>query len=251
MEIFKKLVREGKNDELARLSKYQIAWVLYQMGKDKEAINEFTNYIAEYRQSEITPDTVFWLGQYYYEQREWDAALKYFAEVSQTYPTHPLSAQADYWSAWAIKEKNDIPLAVEKLKSICAKYPQSVISAEASYQIGNFLYEIGKSEEGLDYFNQTILNYPNTDFKRLSYKRTGEILASQDEFQKAGEAFRQALNENRDSLNAEIQFELAACVQKIGDIEKALNEYLKVGYLYPQAKEWVEKAQAEINKLDK
>ncbi|MDP3789630.1 MAG: tetratricopeptide repeat protein, partial [Candidatus Omnitrophota bacterium] len=50
--------------------------------------------------------------------------------------------------------------------------------------------------------------------------------------------FKKALTEEDSEMNAEIQYNIAQCVEANGDPKASIEEYLKVAYLYPSSRFW-------------
>ncbi len=51
--------------------------------------------------------------------------------------------------------------------------------------------------------------------------------------------FKIALTGENSEMNAQIQYDIAQCYEKIGKDDEAIEEYIKVEYRYPQGKFWV------------
>ena len=54
--------------------------------------------------------------------------------------------------------------------------------------------------------------------------------------------FKKAITDEDTEQNALMQYEMARSMEETGESQKAVNEYLKVAYMYPGSKYWSVKA---------
>jgi tetratricopeptide (TPR) repeat protein len=84
--------------------------------------------------------------------------------------------------------------------------------------------------------------YRGSNLANIANNRIGIILKSGGQYTLAIEYFRMALTGRNSEINAQIQFDLAKCYEKTGDLARALEEYLKVEYRYPAGDFWILRA---------
>ena len=87
-------------------------------------------------------------------------------------------------------------------------------------------------------FEELVYSYPKSAFAKAAHKEAGEALESAHSYRMAIAHYRKALTEEDSEINAEIQYHIAECLKVNGELKEAVEEYLKVVYLYPSAKFW-------------
>ena len=123
------------------------------------------------------------------------------------------------------------------------RYLYSELVPKSLLKMGEILVEAGRAGEGLRKFEELVYSYPNTPFARIARKKTEEALKAQKSYHMAAAHFRKALTEEDTEMNAEIQYYIALCLEESGDLKNAIEEHLKVAYLYSSSRFWGIKAQ--------
>ena len=100
------------------------------------------------------------------------------------------------------------------------------------------MVEAGDIKAGLGKFEELVYSYPNSEFARAAHKEAGEALKDAHSYNLAVAHFKKALTEEDSEMNAETQYNIAQCAEASGDLRAAVEEYLKVSYLYPSARLW-------------
>lgn len=75
---------------------FSLAWAHYQAGQGSNALNRFTNFLAEFPTHRLAPAAQYWLGDFYYAQQDFVNAQKNYQRVFENtnWPASPLSYQA-------------------------------------------------------------------------------------------------------------------------------------------------------------
>ncbi len=249
LDEFSALLRISKDAKLKRKAQYQIGFCLYQLGKEEKAIKEFKKFLALYPETELSSDVLFWLGKYYYRQKNFKEAQVYFADVAQNFPRNELADEAAFWQAKALFGQQRIKEAMDELQNMEADYPNSDKIADAVLLKGDILKGQGRIDEAGDLYNTVCAKFKGTDFARIAHKKRAQILQEQNLFSEAIAEYGKALRSRSDDFNARIQFAIAQCRESQEDLPQALDEYLKVYYLYPEAFVWSRKAQLKCAQI--
>ena len=94
-----------------------------------------------------------------------------------------------------------------------------------------------------------IRRYPDNEMTNVANNRIGGILKSQEKYGLAAEYFKIALTPGNSELNAQIQFDIAECMEASDRDAEAVEEYLKVEYRYPRGEFWVMRARLKCAEL--
>ena len=141
LEIYKRLLKEFPNSELADDASYAMALALKEKKSYSKAIKAFRNFITTYSHSDLT-----------------NSAIK---EVLSIFTVYGKGTRAQK--------------TVSFLKEIIALYPNSDFSIMARFELASSLRSLGKREEAVREYQYIIDNYPNSDYANYS-KRSIERL---------------------------------------------------------------------------
>ncbi|MDD4909971.1 MAG: tetratricopeptide repeat protein [Candidatus Omnitrophica bacterium] len=238
--VFNNIIRQFNSDTgLIQKAEYEIADCLYRMGKEKEAVSKFLVLRSKYPASSLAPEAIWWLGEYYYRRRELELARRYFKTLIDDYPNSPLVADSYYAIACSYEEEGEPGRAIDNFKKV-GEFDNHELKAEASLAIADIYLNTGRIKESLEICGQTLAEHENLAAVILpimaqAHKKSGDL-------DKAIDLFKQAIGKVPLNQGAGLQFELAGCLEETGDLTGALEEYLKISYLYSQGEPVVVKA---------
>ena len=90
------------------------------------------------------------------------------------------------------------------------------------------------------------------EFQRDAYSKIAEFYKTTKDYTQAIDAYRNALSTNQKSSNltrVELQFLIGDTYEIINDPTKAIEEYLKIPYLYVKDTPWIVKAYLRIARI--
>lgn len=100
-------------------------------GKDDLALDEFSQYVKYFKQSENAPNAEYFIGQIYYQAKQWPDAIKAFDSVLADYPMNPRRPDAQYYKACALLNNDQKTAAGDEFKDFLKRYPSDAHAAEA------------------------------------------------------------------------------------------------------------------------
>lgn len=234
---------------LAAMARYEIGWCLYQMGKREEAVQSFQDYLSIYPDSEIAPDILFWFAEYYERQKEYDRSEKYFEMILKKFPESPLADEALFrWSGLAM-ERRAYDKTMKLIEQLVSHYPNSPLIGEALLRKSELSFLVGKKEEGRKILHQILDQFPNSHFEKRAARKMGDLLKEEGRYPEAIAFLEKAKTGDAYEPNAQIQFEMGECYEALGNGEKALEEFLRLSYLYPKSTYWVMRSYLKIGAL--
>jgi tol-pal system protein YbgF len=86
--------RQGTSSD--QEAQYQAARQLYTAGDVLGAIKAFSRFIERYPDHELASNCQYWLGECYYDQKNYSSALAEFRKVVDYYPSSPKAPDAAY-----------------------------------------------------------------------------------------------------------------------------------------------------------
>jgi len=122
----------GQDDENRA---YEAAQELRRIGNYQGAIAAFQAYIKQYPQSSRAPRAQYWIGDSYYNLREFKAAIASQQTLIKTYPGNPSVPDAMLNIASSQIELGDSKVAKKTLQDLLAKYPLSDAATKAKSRL--------------------------------------------------------------------------------------------------------------------
>lgn len=229
-------------------AKLNIAKSYYKMNNTKEAIKRFTQIITKNPQSLAAQEAYLWLGDHYLEKREFKTADKFYQEFIDTYPGSAKYDLALFQLGQSFYAQEKYDTALEVLNKVSRKDPE--IYVKANLAIAEIFNQTLTADKAKQTYENIITTSP--DFQRDAFTKLANIYLKENDYKAALNAFTKALaagegfNEIKD---AQIQFAIADVYEMMNNTQKAIEEYLKISYLYPDDVSWIIKAQLRIGRI--
>ncbi len=240
IEVFKGIIQGYSLDsELLQKCEYEIAECFYRLGNEKEAISRFIMLRSKYPGSKLTPEVMWWLGEYYYRHNTLDLARRYFSSLIQDFPKSNLVLDAYYALGASFAEESKYEEAVKNFKQ-AMEMGKSDLAGNAGIAIADIYFKQAKLDLAVNMYKEILSNYNN--LAHLIYPKMGEVYYKGNNFDKAIDCYNKCLNLVPVKQMIDIQFRIAEAMQAQGRLQEAIEEYLKVPYLYPENNDLVVKS---------
>lgn len=247
IEAFKALVRDYPQDtEFVQKAEYEIADCFSQMGNEKEAIARFKSLKEKYPTSTLTPEVIWWLGDYYYRHNDLDAAKEYFSSLIRDFPGTSLLPDAHFALGSICKEETRYQEAIENFRKV-GQLTKSDLAATAGIAIADIYVRQNQTDIAIKTYKEIASDYPN--LAHLVYPKIGDAYRKAGKPDEAIGYYRKALDVVGVTEMPEMQFKIAEAFESKGQADAAVENYLKVTYLYPQAKELCVKSLLRVGTL--
>lgn len=249
--IFERLKKDyAQNEDAIQRSDFEIANSLYQWGKDQDAVKKFKLIIYKYPKSEVALRTLLWLGDYYLKTKKFEISRRYLNDLISDFSESDKVDEARYIIGLTFKAEKRYDEAINEFKRILSKDNSKMI-IETSLAVASILSETAKLEEATEIYRNIIAKYP--DAARDAYVKLADLYRNNNFFTKAIEAYQKALNlmapESSSISNSQIQFSLAESIEGTKDFNKAIENYLKIPYLYSRDTYWVVKSYLRVARI--
>ncbi|WP_457643011.1 tetratricopeptide repeat protein [Persephonella sp.] len=275
-EIYRNFIQKYANSPEAIDAAYQLT-LLEMKGSEGDVAQQIESFIQKYPNYPFVNLLRVQLADYYLEKKEFDKAQQIYTEI--IHQDVKESDYAMYKLGYLYYLKNEPQEAVKVLEEYTKKYPQG----EFSVAVKSLLVKIYQETGELDKAIAVLKELPDTDENRFKlaviYYQKGDMLKAKELFEDIYTRFPkyrndiayylgkiQLSNGHRDMALkyfeeavggkdyfhvAESYFLLGVIYQQEGDKEKALNNYINVVYLYPEAKEFAIKARLKAAEIMK
>ena len=240
IEVFKNIIRMyNQNTELVQKAEYEIADCYYQMGNEKEAMERFKILRSKYPDSKLTPEVMWWLGEYYYRHNELSLARRYFSSLIQDFPKNNLIPDAYYALGSTYAEEYKYEEAINNFKKVI-ELGRSDLAGTANIAVADIYIKQEKIDLALGIYTDVVKEYPN--LASLIYPKIADLYRKIGNYGEAISFYRKSLNIVPVREMADIQFKIAEALQAQGSYPDAIEEYLKVTYLYSENNDLAVKA---------
>jgi TolA-binding protein len=201
------------------------------MGNEKEAMTRFKTLRSKYPDSALTSEIMWWLGEYYYRHNELDLARRYFSSLIQDFPKSNLIADAYYALGSSFEEESRHEEAIDNFKKVI-ELGKTDLSGQAAIVITDIYVKQNKTELALKAYKDIITEYPN--LTNLVYPKIARLFYKTNNLAQALDFYRKCLDVVPAKEMVGIQFNIAEVLEAQGNIQEAIEEYLKVTYLYSE-----------------
>jgi len=232
IEVFKNITRMYSQDtELVQKAEYEIADCFYQMGNELEAMNRFKMLRSKYPDSSLTAEIMWWLGQYHYRHNEFDLARRYLFSLIQDFSKSNLVVDAYYAIGSSYEEESEHQKAIENFKKVI-ELGKSDLSGQAAIAIAGIYVKLDEADSALNSYKDIVKEYPN--LTNLIYPKIADLFYKTGNLTEAQDYYRKSLDVVPVKEMADIQLKIAEVQQAQGNVDEAIEEYLKVTYLYSE-----------------
>ena len=247
LNIFKDMAKQYPQDsELMQKAEYEIADCYYKLGQEKEAVKRFKFLRAKYPDAKITPEIMWWLGQYYYRLNDLNLARRYFSSLAKDFPDNSLAGDALYALGLVFRDEFKFKEAVDSFK-MAIKFAKGESKAEAVLAVADIYSQQGKTEEALSEYKQLLESYPNLSV--LLFPRIAKNYYKAQDYEQAKLFYQLALGVIDIKDASDIQFSLAEVLEAKGELDAAIGQYLLVVDLNPDLQELSVRALLRVAKI--
>jgi TolA-binding protein len=211
LEKYEAWMRQFGTNNLRPHAHYDYAYINYQAGRLTNALNLFTNFLARFPNNTNAPAAKYWVGSFYYDQKQFVEAEYHFQGLFQNtnWAGSPLTFEARLMAARSAAARQDFKAAHDYCLQLInlndTNCPPS-LTAEAFFALGDILIQEpadpGKSFEKFELaitaFSKIVQLFPTNSRAALAWGRIGDChrqLAAQDpkSFELATNAYHQVL----------------------------------------------------------
>ncbi|WP_456465849.1 tetratricopeptide repeat protein [Persephonella sp.] len=233
-------IKKYPNYPFVNLLKLQLA-DHYLENKNFEKAEQIYNQVVQQDVKEA--DYAFYkLGYLYYQKGDKDKAIKTLEDYLRKFPNGEFSINAKSLLVKAYQEQGNLDKAIAVLKTL----PDT---DENRFKLSVLYYKKGDLLEARNYFEDLYTRFPKYRNDIAYY--LGKIQLEQGHADMALKYFEEAIGGSDYHHVAESYFLLGVIHQKNGNLEDALNNFINVVYLYPEAKEFVIKARLKAAEIMK
>jgi len=250
IKTFQKILKNfPEESSMVKNAEIGIAKSFYKMGDIAEALKRFKMIMNTYPNSDVEQEAILWLAEHYLGASEFDTAIGYYSQFIEKFPGSEKINVVYYQVAEAYQAKEEYDQAVHFYKQIKSSADR-LLYAKAELAIADIFSKELSPESAVETYQNIISISP--EFARDAYVKIAEVYKKSKQYNPAIEAYKQALQSDKVSSqwqNVELQFHIADTYELASQPERALEEYLKIPYLYTNETSWIVKAYLRIGRI--
>jgi tetratricopeptide (TPR) repeat protein len=233
LSVFKEIAKLDPLDiELRQKAEYEIADCYYKLGQEDEAVGRFKLLRAKYPNSTLTPDILWWLGQYYYRSKDLNLARRYFGSLAKDFPDNRLSADAFYAMGLTFSDENKFEQGMVNFR-MAIKLGKADLRAQAAVALADIYIRQGRPQEAVEQYNRLIKDSP--ELGKLFFHRIAQAYYKVGNYEEAKKFYFKSLGVATPMEIADIRFSLAEVLEANAETDAAIQQYLAAADLDTQA----------------
>ncbi len=201
-------VEQYADRPLADKARFRLGELYLAASRPREAITVFAHVIEQGQDPSLKPDALFGQAQAFEAESAWPEAAASYTQIAEAYPDSPLAARGLFQAGLVWQRQLNYEKAGRLFETVIERYPKAPIRYESWLQLGIVRLAMKTPQTALD------------------------VLSKASETPDKGIASQAVWHSGRAHTAA-------------GDLQKGINAYLRVAYLYPEAKALVPEALRE------
>ncbi len=176
IQEYDRTTKEFSQSEYAITAAYNKAWCFYRMGDTVTMVETFERFVRLYPNSAKAGDAQFSIGDYYYNNKNYEKAKKAYQVIVERYQNYSRYEEAKnlvheldqinsfraYTNAMVFFDSQNFTQAIPLLEEVIQQYPDADIRYASEGNIASAYSELGNKKKALDLFNSIIEKYSNT-----------------------------------------------------------------------------------------
>ena len=201
VDEYRRVVRDYPKSREADEFRYYLGYHLSAMGRAEEGRAAYQELIRQHPDSPYAPDALVNIGEYYFEDNDYENALKLYEAVEQQFPNAPIVGYAIYKQAWCDYNLGAYDVALSKLLAVIKRATAHEragirgaieLRKEAQDELIYPYAKVGKPEAAVTFFKR----YAPNRFLELA-GTLAALYTEQTEFLKSDKLLRQLIKDAR------------------------------------------------------
>jgi TolA-binding protein len=268
---YQQLVREYPEDKLVPSARFRIGWVRYKNGQTAQASRDLSEVVRDYPNHPVTAEARYWLGMAHLSEKQLDAARAQFEAVLALRPSPELAGQtvlrlgdtfynqgkydaaieayqrlavypaaeqhrpeAEYGiilSLYQLRRLNDYHT---RARAFIEHYPTHPLSSTVLYQLAELLEAEGRPQLAMKTFQEVIDRFGQSELAESARLRRAELLATQGEWAAAAAEYQRVWHTARSEvIKTDALYGLAKAQSELKLYDAAAASYQRLMHDYP------------------
>ncbi len=250
IKLFQKIIKNHPDQSaMIKNAEMSIAKCYYKLGNKKEALKRFKRIVIRWPQSEVSHESLIWLGDHYLEVMDFDNAIFYYTQLVNIFPGSDKLEAIYYEIGQAYQAKKEYDQAINAFKHIRPSN-DAQLYAKAKLAIAGIFSKKLNPVSAIETYQNIIETSP--EFRRDAYVKMAEVYKASEKYEKVVEAYTSALKANKGMSaieSAQLQFFIGDMYEFLNKKDRAMESYFKIPYIYTENSPWAIKAYLRIARI--
>ncbi|MBF0122020.1 MAG: tetratricopeptide repeat protein [Candidatus Omnitrophica bacterium] len=246
LEIFNELLKLYPDKEtLSQNVQLGIAKTKYEMGNFKDALAIFKEIDFRFPGTDVALESLMWMGQHNMVSGIYERASENYLKAITDFPKSDKRDLLHFELGRAYHAQSKFDKALEQYRQVKGEF-----SAKAKLAIAEIFSQELDPEKAIEIYQSIIATSP--EFKRDALVKIGQVYRKLNKHVEEIKAYEEALLEPLgvcQVINAEIQFLIGDTYELMNEVDKAVEVYFKIPYVYVKEQVWVVKAYLRIARI--
>ncbi|MDP8263828.1 MAG: ATP-binding protein [Candidatus Ancaeobacter aquaticus] len=182
----------------------------------------------------------------YHSLRDYKNASIYYRKFIKKYPQNPLVEDAYYFLAACYEILGDNKSAKEKYNKVISMFPDSQRAGYSYHWLGNILAKENKYDEAIQEFRKAMKVNPEKEIVNASLENIANCYKKTDKYTDVIKIYEEMLRNNNNISDGHELYEIAYAYERLEDMTKAKEFYMKAALNKSSTLEWMEKARKRL-----
>lgn len=236
----------SRNAELASRARFMIGNLYEGQGNWEQAVSEYEKVTDLFSLSNIGLKTPIYIAEYYQRSKKeteankaYNKAIKHYKRILNEYSGTSIAPVVKDYLALTYASRGKWNEAIDVWQTIVNEYPQSRAGTTLLFAIGEtYLRQIKDLQKALEVYEEFVRKNPTSKIIRHAKFQIGRLYFINENFTKARQVFEEIIRDYPEEIGlcTSAQLGIAACYERGGDWEEAMQAYHKLKSDYPDTK---------------
>jgi len=191
--------------------------------KFDKAIEKSALMIQRWPKSRWVDDALFLIGSSYYEEAQYEKAIREFDQLGLAFPNSGFVPRGDLYRGLSLLADKQYGTARVTLDAVKQKYPR--LADEASYNLAKSFIDREELDRGADSLEAFLRRFPRSRFRSSAVKLLADVSFALERYVDAEQWYAEYARLADDpKQRALARLKIAACRYELGENEQAVTE---------------------------
>ena len=254
IENYRKFADKYPNTSRARLAEYRIGYIYQEAQRFQEAYSQFQKIIRKYTDTNIacisldrikllrasssitvSREDNFYMGMVLFYAKQYKESREYFSKALDK--TDDLSAKSSYFIAQSYQKEGNYIIAQKEYESIIKLYPERQYRIESQYQIGQCVWNLGRTNEAIAILSKFASEYSESQFAEEAKYQIARSYLDAGQYDKSLSAYNELISKYPNGNFADkALWDMGWCYMKLKKKDKSASVFQKLISEHPDSK---------------
>lgn len=221
----------------------------YELGAAKDAVASFKEIVFKYPKTDAAFEALLWLGRHEMSSGLYQLAIDYYSQALESPGNAGMKELIYFELGRAYHALGQFDRALENYRHVGSQADIDLFT-KAKLAIADIFSRELDPSKAIETYQSIITASP--EFARDAYIKMAQIYRRNRQYSDELKIYESALQSPRSDtgiVNAQIQFSIGDTYEVMNELDRAIEAYFKVPYLYEKDQPWVVKAYLHIAKI--